>query len=41
MAEVWAKWEGQVIDGVFPLRRILSSRRRHRTRRHPEILTRL
>jgi TonB family protein len=25
MAEVWAKWEGQVIDGVFPLRRFLNA----------------
>src|SRR5207302_2572311 len=24
MAEVWAKWESQVINGVFPLRRFLS-----------------
>jgi TonB family protein len=23
MSEVWAKWEGQVINGVFPLRRLL------------------
>jgi TonB family protein len=25
MTEVWAKWEGQVINGVFPLRRFLSA----------------
>jgi TonB family protein len=25
MAEVWTKWEGQVINGVFPLRRFLSA----------------
>ncbi len=25
MTEVWTKWEGQVINGVFPLRRFLSS----------------
>src|SRR6202051_1578951 len=24
MTEVWTKWEGQVINGVFPLRRFLS-----------------
>jgi Protein kinase domain len=23
MSEVWAKWEGQIINGVFPLRRLL------------------
>jgi TonB family protein len=25
MAEVWTEWEGQVINGVFPLRRFLSA----------------
>lgn len=25
MTEVWTKWEGQVINGVFPLRRFLSA----------------
>jgi TonB family protein len=25
MTEVWRKWEGQVINGVFPLRRVLSA----------------
>jgi TonB family protein len=25
MTEVWAKWEGQVINGAFPLRRFLSA----------------
>ncbi|HWS70278.1 MAG TPA: TonB family protein [Steroidobacteraceae bacterium] len=25
MTEVWTKWEGQVINGVFPLRRLLSA----------------
>src|SRR3981189_3242424 len=25
MTEVWTKWEGQVISGVFPLRRLLSA----------------
>jgi len=25
MSEVWAKWEGQVINGVFPLRRLLGA----------------
>jgi len=25
MTEIWAKWEGQVISGVFPLRRFLSA----------------
>jgi TonB family protein len=25
MTEVWTKWEGQVINGVFPLRRFLST----------------
>jgi TonB family protein len=25
MTEVWTKWEGQTIDGVFPLRRFLSA----------------
>src|ERR1700736_5321650 len=25
MTEVWTKWEGQVISGVFPLRRFLSA----------------
>jgi TonB family protein len=25
MTELWAKWEGQVINGVFPLRRFLSA----------------
>jgi TonB family protein len=25
MTEVWAKWEGQVINGVFPLRRFLGA----------------
>jgi len=23
MSEIWAKWEGQIINGVFPLRRFL------------------
>jgi TonB family protein len=25
MTEVWQKWEGQVVNGVFPLRRLLSA----------------
>jgi serine/threonine protein kinase len=25
MTEVWTKWEGQVVDGIFPLRRFLSA----------------
>ena len=25
MSELWAKWEGQVINGVFPLRRLLAA----------------
>ena len=25
MSEVWAKWEGQVVNGVFPLRRLLAA----------------
>jgi outer membrane biosynthesis protein TonB len=25
MSEVWTKWEGQVVNGVFPLRRLLSA----------------
>lgn len=25
MAEVWTEWEGQVINGVFPLRRFLGA----------------
>jgi TonB family protein len=25
MTEIWTKWEGQVINGVFPLRRVLST----------------
>src|SRR5260370_35847130 len=25
MTEVWTKWEGQVINGVFPLLRVLSA----------------
>src|SRR5271156_5395013 len=24
VSEVWAKWEGQVINGIWPLRRLLS-----------------
>src|ERR1700692_3145451 len=25
MTEVWTRWEGQVVNGVFPLRRFLSA----------------
>jgi TonB family protein len=25
MSEVWAKWEGQVVNGTFPLRRVLAA----------------
>jgi hypothetical protein len=25
MTEVWREWEGQVVGGVFPLRRLLSA----------------